>query len=214
VAEDTGSIYVLAGTNGAGKSSIAGEMLLARRTVFFNPDDAARLILERNPGISQTEANSAAWQEGKRLLERAIRERSNYAFETTLGGKTITRLLQTALSEGIEVRMWYVGLDGVDLHLARVSSRVKQGGHDIPEERIRQRYIESRLHLIDLVPQLTELFVYDNSKEADPAAGVAPEPELVLHMVRGKIIESCAVDRVPQWAKPIFVAALKTTTGH
>lgn len=90
----------------------------------------------------------------------------------------------------------------------------EQGGHDIPEERIRQRYTESRLHLIDLVPQLTELFVYDNSKEADPAAGVAPEPELVLRMVRGKIIESCAVDRVPQWAKPIFTAALKTTADH
>jgi predicted ABC-type ATPase len=214
VAEKTGFIYVLAGTNGAGKSSIAGEMLLACGTVFFNPDDAARLILEKNPGISQPEANSTAWQEGKRLLERAIREKSNYAFETTLGGKTITRLLQMALSEGIEVRMWYVGLEGVDLHIARVRSRVRQGGHDIPEERIRQRYTESRLHLIDLVPRLTELFVYDNSKEADPAAGVAPEPELVLHRVRGRIIESCAVDRVPQWAKPIFAAALKSTAGH
>ena len=214
MAEKTGFIYVLAGTNGAGKSSIAGEMLLARGTVFFNPDDAARLILDKNPGISQSEANSTAWQEGKRHLERAIREKGNYAFETTLGGRTITRLLQMALLEGIEVRMWYVGLAGVDLHIARVSSRVKKGGHDIPQERIRQRYSESRLHLIDLLPQLTELFVYDNSKEADPAAGVAPELELVLHMVRGRITESCAVDRVPQWAKPIFAAALKSTAGH
>ncbi|HKV47154.1 MAG TPA: zeta toxin family protein [Candidatus Acidoferrales bacterium] len=211
MAENAGSIYVLAGTNGAGKSSIAGEMLLASGAVFFNPDEAARLILARNPGISQTEANSAAWQEGKRLLERAIREKSTYAFETTLGGKTIARLLQTALWEGIKVRMWYVGLEGVELHIARVNSRVKRGGHDIPEERIRQRYTESRLHLIDLVPQLTELLAYDNSKEADLAAGVAPEPELILHMVRGRIMESCAVDRVPRWAKPIFATALKTT---
>jgi predicted ABC-type ATPase len=194
-------IYVLAGTDGAGKSSLMGAMLLQQGVEYFDPDRVARRILSANPGISQVEANSAAWHEGKRLLERAITEKLDFAFETTLGGKTIANLLDQALSEGIEVRIWYVGLDGVERHIARVRSRVAQGGHDIPEERIRERYVQSRLNLIRLIPRLTELLLYDNSEEADP--------RLILRLVRGKVKETCELVRVPEWAKPILAAALK-----
>ncbi len=201
-------IYVLAGTNGAGKSSLMGAMLLQQGVEYFNPDHAAQRILSGNPGLSQVEANSAAWHEGKRLLERAIAEKLDFAFETTLGGKTITRLLDQALSEGIEVRIWYVGLEGVERHIARVRSRVAQGGHDIPEERIRERYIQSRINLIRLLPRLTELLLYDNSEEADPRTGRAPEPRLILRMVRGRVRETCELIHVPQWAKSILATAL------
>jgi len=114
-----------------------------------------------NPGITLEVAQSAAWDEGKRLLERAINERLDYAFETTLGGRTITELREKATEAGIEVRIWYVGFTNAELHIARVHARVKRGGHDIPEERIRQRYARSLLNLIQLMPKLTELLVYE-----------------------------------------------------
>lgn len=202
-------IYVLAGTNGAGKSSIAGAMLLRQRVEYFNPDEAARRILAANPGISQTQANSAAWHEGRRLLERTIAERLDFAFETTLGGHTITDLLERASARGIEVRIWYVGLNSPQLHIARVRSRVKKGGHDIPEPRIHERYDASRLNLIRLLPGLSELWVYDNSKEADPDAGGAPEPRLVLHVRQGAIVGPRDLSRTPEWAKAIVAAAMK-----
>ena len=202
-------IYVLAGTNGAGKSSIAGAMLLRQRVEYFNPDEAARRIRAANPGISQTQANGAAWHEGRRLLERAIAERLDFAFETTLGGHTITDLLEQASARGIEVRIWYVGLNSPQLHIARVRSRVKKGGHDIPEPRIHERYDASRLNLIRLLPGLSELWVYDNSKEADPDAGVAPEPRLVLHVRQGAIVGPRDLSRTPEWAKAIVAAAMK-----
>lgn len=201
-------IYVLAGTNGAGKSSIAGAMFSQQGAGYFNPDDAARRIRSANPKITQDEANSAAWHAGKRLLGRAIAERRSFAFETTLGGTTITELLEEALSKGIEVRMWYVGLNGADLHIARVRSRVLGGGHDIPEARIRNRYNTSRLNLIRLLPKLTELRVYDNSHEADPRAGIAPEPKLILHSVRGKLSFACRLNETPDWAKPILASVI------
>jgi predicted ABC-type ATPase len=200
---------VLAGTNGAGKSSLMGATLLQQGVEYFNPDHAAQRILSANPGLSQQEANSAAWHEGKRLLERAIAEKLDFAFETTLGGKTIAKLLDKALSEGVEVRIWYVGLEGVERHIARVRSRVAQGGHDIPEERIRERYIQSRINLIRLLPRLTELLVYDNSEEADPPTGTAPRPRLILRMVCGKVRETCELTHVPEWAKSILARALK-----
>jgi predicted ABC-type ATPase len=200
----------LAGANGAGKSSVGGAMFLAQGAEYFNPDEAAGLILSANPGIPQAEANSAAWHQGKRLLEHAIAERLSFAFETTLGGHTITALLDSALSAGIEVRIWYVGLATAELHIARVRARVAKGGHDIPEARIRERYDRSRLNLIQLLPKLSELRVYDNSEEADPDAGVAPEPELLLHMGRGRIVRSCDLAATPVWAKPVLGAAMKS----
>jgi len=207
-AGQTPRIYVLAGTNGAGKSSIAGAMLRQQGGEYFNPDEAARRIRSANPGIAQVEANAAAWQQGRRLLERAIAERLDFAFETTLGGNTIAALLEKALASGIEVRVWYVGLRSPELHIARVRARVAKGGHDIPEATIRDRYDRGRLNLIRLVPRLTELRVYDNSEEADPHTGAAPEPMLVLHVVRGRVVGSCDLTRTPEWAKPIVAAAV------
>jgi predicted ABC-type ATPase len=209
VAEETTCIYVLAGTNGAGKSSIAGAAFLEAGVEFFNPDKATRQIQTANPGIPLEQANSAGWRQGKRLLQRAIAERLNFSFETTLGGETITALLEMALFERIEVRMWYVGLRDPDLHLQRVHARVARGGHDIPESRIRARYDSSRLNLIRLMPKLTELLVYDNSEEADPHAGKRPEPTLLLHLVRAKVVTSCDLILTPDWAKPIMAAALR-----
>lgn len=146
--------------------------------------------------------------EGRRLLVRAINERLAYAFETTLGGRTISVLLEQAIEAGIEVRVWYVGLTNAELHIARVRSRVKRGGHDIPVERIRQRYTRSVFNLIQLMPKLTELRVYDNSVEADPHTGATPEPKLILYLNRGRLLNVCELASTPEWAKPIVLTAL------
>jgi predicted ABC-type ATPase len=202
-------IYVLAGTNGAGKSSLAGATFRESGADYFNPDEAARRILAANPGISITEANSAAWHEGRRLLERAIPEGLDFAFETTLGGNTIPDLLEKALSTGLEVRLWFVGLRTPELHIARVRSIVAHGGHDIPEDKIRERYDRSRVKLIELMPTVTELRVYDNSVEADPNAGHSPQPTLILHLENGKIVEMCELGVTPDWAKPLLASAIR-----
>jgi predicted ABC-type ATPase len=202
-------IYVLAGTNGAGKSSLAGAAFREAGMEVFDPDKATLRIQSANPSVTQEQANSAAWRQGKRLLQRAIAERLVFAFETTLGGETITTLLEMALFKGIEVRVWYVGLRDVGLHIERVRARVARGGHDIPEARIRHRYDSSRLNLIRLMPRLTELRVYDNTEEADPHAGNSPQPLLILHMSGGNIVTTCDLNRTPAWAKPIMAAAMK-----
>ena len=176
---------------------------------YFNPDEAALRFRAAHPGMAQEEANSAAWRQGKRLLQRAISERLDFALETTLGGRTIAGLLHQAVSARIEVRIWYVGLSTPELHIARVQSRAAAGGHNVPEAKIRERYASSRLNLIDLVPELTELRVFDNSEECDPRMGIAPRPALLLHMNHGKIARMCDLATAPQWAKPILLTAIK-----
>jgi predicted ABC-type ATPase len=195
--------------NGAGKSSIGGAMIRASGADYFNPDEAARELISANPGLDQVKANAAAWQQGRRLLELAIGERKEFAFETTLGGSTMPRLLSEAAVQGFEVRVWYVGLATPDLHIERVRNRVNAGGHDIPESSIRRRWRHSRLNLVQLLPHLTELRVYDNSFEADPAAGRPPRPALVLHLDHGEVVGPPDLSATPEWAKPIVAAALK-----
>lgn len=206
-------IYVLAGVNGAGKSTIGGAAFRASGADYFNPDEAARRLITANSALTQVDANARAWQLGKRLLERATAEGLDFAFETTLGANTMPRLLRGAAQNGIEVYVWYAGLASPELHIARVKSRVEKGGHDIPEADIRRRYEHSRLNLIHLLPHLAALRVYDNSADADPAKGRAPEPVLVLHMEREKILNAADLPNTPDWAKPIVAAALKLSMG-
>jgi predicted ABC-type ATPase len=205
----TPRIYVLAGTNGAGKSSIGGAMFVERGAEYFNPDEAAARIQAANPLISQDDAQSVAWHEGKRLLERAIKEGLDYAFETTLGGKTILALLEKAIAVGIEVRIWYVGLTSPELHIQRVRARVARGGHDVPEQKIRERYARSLLNLLRLLPKLTELRLFDNTPEADPRTGTAPQLTLILHLDRDRIATVCDLTSTPAWAKPVVLAVLR-----
>lgn len=195
--------------NGAGKSSIGGAAFRELGSDYYNPDEAAREIREAHPELAAIQANALAWQKGRGMLERAISERRDFIFETTLGGNTIPRLLGEAAQGGIEVSVWYVGLKSPELHVERVRSRVLRGGHPIPEETIRQRYERSRLHLIQLLPQLTELLVYDNSDQSEPEAGGMPTPRLVLHMKMGRILGPEDLSNTPGWAKPIVAAALQ-----
>ena len=203
------NIYVIAGVNGAGKSSLQGAAIREDGGYYYNPDEAARTLRETTPALTQTQANSAAWHEGVRLLKRAIEERLEFAFETTLGANTIPQLLRKAAMRGIQIHVWYVGLAGPEQHIERVHARVLQGGHDIPEQDIRRRYDRSRLNLIELLPRLTTLRVFDNSHEADPAIGQKPLPILVLHLERGKVLAPADLSQTPQWAKPIVMAALQ-----
>lgn len=205
-------IYVLAGVNGAGKSSIGGAAFRRQGIDYYNPDEAAGELRKKHPELTSTDSNAFAWQQGREMLERAIRERRDFVFETTLGGNTIPRLLGEAAKSGIEVAVWYVGLASPELHIERVAARVRRGGHPIPEETIRQRYERSRLNLIQLLPHLTELLVFDNSDQAEPPNS-KPIPRLVLHLAAGRIRDPEDLSKTPDWAKPIVAAALQLLPG-
>jgi predicted ABC-type ATPase len=202
------AIFVVAGVNGAGKSSIGGAIFQHRNLPYFNPDLAARDLLRENPSLGLEVANGHAWEMGRRGLERALREGANFAFETTLGANTITDMLVAGARAGAQVHVWYAGLDSPALHLQRVRARVAAGGHDIPEHKIRERFTSSRMNLVRLLPHLASLRLYDNTVEADPKAGQPPRPVLLLHLRAGRVVLQVPLDHVPSWAKPIFAAAL------
>ena len=201
-------IFVLAGVNGAGKSSVGGAILKEHGLEWFNPDTFSRERLAQ--GIGKDEADAEAWAYGKSRLEGAIAGGADFAFETTLGGKTIAaRILEAARSH--DVLVWFCGLSSPELHLARVAARVACGGHDIPEAKIRERYPHALANLIALMPHLAHLQIHDNSTQA-AADGTVPDPILLLEMENGRPTwpapdDLRALQRTPEWAKPLLEAA-------
>jgi len=201
------ALLVLAGVNGAGKSSIGGNIMLRRAGMgWFNPDTYTRILVQG--GQSLSDANARAWQRGVDLLDQAVTAGHSHAFETTLGGSTMAHKIASA-SRTHDVLVWYCGLSSPEQHIERVAARVAKGGHDIPETKIRERWVNAPLNLIDLMPHLSELRMFDNSADAAPGDPV-PDPVLVLH-VRSRTVEFPLMfenlARTPDWAKPIVKAA-------
>ncbi len=200
-------LLVLAGVNGAGKSSIGGQVMLRRAGLaWFNPDAYAAILAQA--GADQTAANASAWQHGVDLLDQALNSGHSHAFETTLGGATITQRIAHAATTH-DVLMWFCGLATPQQHIDRVAARVAAGGHNIPVAKIQERWVQAPLNLIALMPLLHELRVFDNSAPA-PKGGATPDPALVLHVRAREVQFPQAVPdlaRTPAWAKPIVKAA-------
>lgn len=203
-------LYVLAGVNGAGKSSIGGHILTRAGLAWFNPDTWARELVAA--GLAdQQQANAAAWQEGMRRLDEAVAAGRSHALETTLGGESVATRLREA-SRTHDVLMWFCGLATPELHLQRVRERVALGGHDIPEAKIRERWTSSIVHLIALLPHLAELRLFDNSASVAPGEAV-PDPLPVAVFRRGKLVwpawdDGAQLARTPDWAKPVLQAGM------
>jgi len=183
-----------------------GESILAADLTFFNPDVYARQLRESNPNLSFFESNSLAWNWGRDSLETAISTRQQWAFETTLGGDTITAMLRAAALMGIPLTIWYVGLETAELHINRVAARVAKGGHPIPSNDIYKRFINGPLNLISLMPHISVLKVFDNSADTPPETAERVSPKLLLEVSNG-IVNAPAIRKCPSWAKPIIAAA-------
>jgi predicted ABC-type ATPase len=204
------TIHLFAGVNGSGKSSVLGEYITEQGGHYFNPDQYTRDLMGADSSLSLEEAQSEAWLFGKTQLEKACKNKTYFAFETTLGGNTITKILLDAATKGIPITVYYIGLESVELNIDRVAARVERGGHAIPEEKIRQRWEGSILNIIQLLPHLNELIVYDNSKTVEE--GDNPEPQRLIHISEGKIMggpESLIREDFPEWAMPVAAEAIK-----
>lgn len=200
-------LYVLAGVNGGGKSSIGGRVLREAGMDWFNPDDWSRAL--QTAGRSRESADADAWQEGQRRLKAAISAGESFAFETTLGGRSVTALLIEA-TRTHEVLIWYVGLNSPERHIERVALRVRHGGHSIPDQRIRERYVSSMANLVRLVPRVAAIQVFDNSVSVPEGEALKP-PKRVAMIESGHLrwpsVE--ALSDVPRWAVPVVEAGLR-----
>ena len=133
------SIIILAGPNGAGKTTFARSFLPQEANClrFINADLIAT-------GLSPFAPEAAALKAGRLMLREiddCVKQKESFAFETTLSGLGyLPRIRQWRLM-GYEVSLYFLALPSAETAIMRVSARVKQGGHNIPESIIRRRFI-------------------------------------------------------------------------
>jgi predicted ABC-type ATPase len=162
IADRTPQAVVIAGPNGAGKTSAAPDLLqdTVGIDVFVNADVIAR-------GLSAFSPESAAFMAGRimlRRIEELARTREDFAFESTLAGRSAHRLLTGLAEVGYDVHIFYLWLPSPDLAVARVRRRVETGGHDVPEPVIRRRFWKSLVNFERLYrPVTTTWRLYDGS---------------------------------------------------
>ncbi len=168
---------MLAGANGAGKTTAAPRLLKGLLTVeqYVNADTIARGLAGFNP-------DDAALAAGRLMLDRArelVSRRLNFAIETTLAGRSLAAWLRdTVHPSGYESHLVYLWLPSVEVAVARIQARVRLGGHDVPQSTARRRYVLGAKNLMTLyIPLVTTWRVYDS--------GAAAPPELIACGARG-----------------------------
>lgn len=155
-------IIIIAGPNGAGKTTFAREYLLkeAHCPDFINVDLIAA-------GLSPFKPERAAIQAGRLMLseiQRRVRKRESFAFETTLSGHVYARMIPEWRLDGYRVRLVFLGLPDAEMAVARVAMRVKQGGHNVNKTVIRRRFESGLRNFKDVYMHLVDKWEwYDNS---------------------------------------------------
>lgn len=173
--------YVIAGPNGAGKSTIAPALLREMKTVrrFINADMIAQGLAELDPNAVALEAARIMLLEFEKLASR----RMNFAFETTLAGKSLAFRLRELSVSGHEVHLVYLWLRSPDLAVARVAQRVRAGGHDVPETTIRKRYALSRRNFLETYRCIAASWRVYNSLESEQVTLIAQGSHATIHAV-------------------------------
>lgn len=153
---------VIAGPNGAGKTTFAREYLpgIARVVHFVNADLIAGGLSPLKPELAAIAAARMVLRE----IDRLATERVDFAFETTLSGRTYLRRIEAWKRAGYRIEIVYLRLDSPGLALRRIEVRVRQGGHDVPKRDVLRRFDRSWENFVKIYQPMAESWaVYDNS---------------------------------------------------
>jgi predicted ABC-type ATPase len=156
------NLYVIAGPNGAGKTTFAREFLphFAKCDEFVNADLIATGLSPFSPGSAAIQAGRLVLQRIKELADRDM----DFGFETTLSGQTYRQFFIRLRKEGYRIHLFFLWLPTEGLAVKRVSDRVRQGGHFVPEKDIRRRYGRGLENLFVAYAHLADTCViYDNA---------------------------------------------------
>lgn len=156
------NLYIIAGCNGAGKTTASFTILpsILNCKEFVNADEIAK-------GLSPFQPEAVSFEAGRIMLHRIeelVHSGEDFAFETTLASKSYRGRILQAQSLGYRVILLFFWLRDMELAKYRVSSRVKEGGHNIPVEVIERRYSAGIRNLFDIYLGIVdEAMIFDNS---------------------------------------------------
>ncbi len=109
------------------------------------------------------EKSIQAQKETERHLEAMISNGLSFAWETVFSHESRLEIMESAKKQGYLIHLYYITTKNPDINVARVRTRVMQGGHDVPEEKIRSRYFRSISFLPQMILTADEVMIFDNS---------------------------------------------------
>lgn len=186
------TLFLIAGPNGAGKSTFYDTVLAPRIAApFINAD----IIQREELGDPTPEASyRAAKVAGKRRREY-IGAGQSFVMETVFSHPSKLELLSDARDAGFRIVVFHLALASANLAVARVKARIEEGGHPVPEQKIRQRF-ERNGPLIRKAAMLADrAMVFD-------ASALNERPEMLMELAHGQVVRRA--DAVPDWFGGIY----------
>src|SRR5688572_4179953 len=179
------TMFMLAGPNGAGKSTLYETVINPRIDApFINADIIQRDEL-KDPSMA---ASYKAAEIAESRRRDCLAKRCDFVSESTFSHPSKLALMDEARVAGFRVVMYHVNVLSADLSVTRVARRTEEGGHDVPEDKIRERYVRNQALIKEAILKADIAFVYDNSALNKPA-------ERAIDFKRGTVVR--IADRVP-----------------
>lgn len=159
-------IVALAGSNGAGKTTFYHAHLQRAGLRFVNADVVAREL--------HVEPYAAA-KVAAAVRDELVRQRESFVFETVFSDPVGEKVafLKAAAAAGYTVILCFIGISGPKVSKQRVAMRVSQGGHDVPDDKLRSRYSRTLANLKLAISELPHVMIFDNDHLDDPYRLVA-----------------------------------------
>jgi len=172
-------LYIIAGPNGTGKTTVSYTVLpeIFDCKEFVNADEIAR-------GISPFNPEAVSIQAGRLMLKRLnelMDKKETFAFETTLSSVTFIDFIRKAQSQKYEVILLFLMLNSVNLAYERVETRVKEGGHNIPKEIIKRRFVKGLKNFFSRYYTIVDKwFLVDNSGDVFQFIAEGTNREIII----------------------------------
>ena len=162
-------LWMLVGGNGAGKSTLYRKYLEPRGMPFVNADVLAKLVYPDDPEGNSYEAAQLASQ----MREQLLIDGANFCFETVFSHPSKIDFVAKAKAFGYQVVLVFIHVDHISLNKARISQRVEEGGHFVPDEKVESRIPRTQENIRNVLPLCDHVRILDNSSYDNPFEQIA-----------------------------------------
>ena len=162
-------LWLLAGGNGAGKSTFYRTQLEPKGIPFVNADILARQLFPEHPEQHSYEAANIAQE----LRFQFLKEGRSFCFETVFSHVSKIDFVAQAKAIGFEIVLVFIHLDQVELNSARIAQRLTEGGHDVPPEKVISRIPRTLVNIKQAIPLCDHVYILNNSRQDSPFQRIA-----------------------------------------